>query len=147
MAPTADNRVFVDTNVLLAATDRSRKDHPDALEFLEEGRRGGLRLFATAQIFREYLVVSTRPPEGNGLGLSPENAVENVRCFQKILQILPEDKETALRLLHLVDRHSLKEKRIHDANLLAGMSRHGLRKLKTYNPSDFQGFPDIELVD
>lgn len=147
MARTADNRVFVDTNVLLAATDRSRKHHPSALAFLEQGQRGDLRLFATAQIFREYLVVSTRPPEGNGLGLSPKIAVENVRCFQKILQILPEDEETALRVFNLVERHNLKGKRIHDANLIAGMSRHGLRKLKTYNPSDFQGLPDIELVD
>lgn len=143
---TADNRIFVDTNVLLAATDRTRQKHTHAIEFLDDGKRGRHRLFVTAQIFREYLVVSTRSVMGNGLGLSPEDAVANFGCFQKILQILPEDEETAQRLIQLVRTHSLKGKRIHDANLIAGMSRHGLRKLKTFNPSDFQIFPDVELI-
>lgn len=147
MASTADNRVFVDTNVLLAATDRDRQQHADALKFLEDGKEGKYRLFATAQIFREYLVVSTRPLDGKGLGLSPALAVANVDLFRTILQILPEDEETATQLFQLVHIHQLKGKRIHDANLIAGMFRHGLRKLKTYNPSDFQVFTGVTLID
>ncbi len=147
MPTTDDNRVFVDTNVLLAATDHDRKEHPNSLAFLEGGQRGIYRLFVTGQIFREYLVVSTRPIEGNGLGLSPENAVANICCFRKVLQVLQEDDETVTRLITLVKNHELKGKRIHDANLIASMARHGLRRLKTYNPSDFLKFPEVDLID
>lgn len=145
MATTEDNRVFVDTNVLLAATDRDREKHFDALSFLDEGLRGKYRLFVTGQIFREYLVVATRPTNSNGLNLPPEKAVANLFAFQKILQVLAEDEKSSLCLTTLVKDRKLKGKRIHDANVIACMTRHGLRQLKTYNPSDFAGFPDIQL--
>lgn len=146
MVTTDDRRVFVDTNVLLAATTTDRDQHADALAFLECGFRGETRLFVTAQIFREYLVVATRPQDANGLGLSPEMSCENIRRFQTFLQILSEDSETTEQLLRFIREYGLKGKRIHDANLVAAMSCHGLRKLKTYNPDDFTVFPDVELV-
>lgn len=147
MPKTDDNRVFVDTNVLLAATDRDRSQHQNALTFLDEGLRGSLRLFVTGQIFREYLVVATRPQEVNGLGLSPQEALKNVRGFKSVLQILSEDDKTASGLMTMIQKHGLKGKRIHDANLIASMDRHGLRQLKTYNPSDFKTFPDVDLLN
>lgn len=146
MPKTDDNRVFVDTNVLLAATDRDRPQHQYALNFLDEGLRGSLRLFVTGQIFREYLVVATRPRDVNGLGLSPRDALKNVRGFKTVLQVLPEDDETAGALMTMIQKYELKGKRIHDANLIASMIRHGLHRLKTYNPSDFKAFPDVDLV-
>jgi predicted nucleic acid-binding protein len=141
-----DNRVFVDTNVFLAVTARDRKEHQEAVEFMDQGLRGEVRLFATGQIFREYLVVATRPPEVNGMGLSPEEAVMNMTCFQKAVQFLPEEHESARQLAEFVKKYDLKGKRIHDANLVACMFSNGLRRIKTFNPQDFQGFPDLELV-
>jgi predicted nucleic acid-binding protein len=146
MAMMDDNRVFVDTNVLLAATDTDRDRHAEAIAFLEGGLRGEWRLFATAQIFREYLVVATRPLSANGLGLSPEDACGNVLRFRNFLEILPEDRDTTDQLLARIRRQDLKGKRIHDANLAAAMACHGLRKLKTFNPGDFSSFPEIEIV-
>ncbi len=142
-----DKRVFVDTNVLLAATDTDRGRHREAIQFLDNGFRGETRLFVTAQIFREYLVVATRPREANGLGLSPGDACENIRRFQSILQILAEDADTSQHLLTLIRVHDMKGKRIHDANLVSAMICHGLRKLKTFNPDDFKAFPEIELAE
>jgi predicted nucleic acid-binding protein len=141
-----DNRVFVDTNVLLAATDQDRDQHLDALTFLDHGLDGTFRLFLSGQVFGEYLVVATRPLTVNGLGLSTEKAVENVAHFRKALQVLPEDDACSTRLNAMVQTYELKGKRIHDAALLVCMSRHGLRRLKTYNPFDFQFLPDVELM-
>ena len=146
MATTQDNRVFVDTNILLAATDTDRVYHAAAVEFLEDGGQGILRLFACAQIFREYLVVATRPVEGNGLGLSTRDACENVRHFRSLIEVLPEDHATSDRLITLCQRHRLVGNRIHDANLVAVMIENGLRQLKTFNPSDFSVFDSITLL-
>lgn len=146
MAKKDDKKIFVDTNVLLAATDTSRKQHVAALDFLNRGLAGDHRLFVITQIFREYLVVATRPVESNGLGLTGSDAVHNVKRFQQFIQILPEDAETTVHLLSLMQKHDLKGKRIHDANLVASMMRHGLRKLKTFKPGDFEVFTDVEII-
>jgi len=146
MTKTDDKRILVDTNVLLAATDTSRNQHAEAIQFLNGGLRGDQRLFAIPQIFREYLAVATRLTTANGLGLSPADAHENVRQFRSFLDLLPEDAETTDHLLLLVRKHDLQGKRIHDANLVASMVRHGLRKLKTFNAGDFALFSDLELA-
>ena len=146
MATTDDKRNFVDTCVLLAATDTSRDQHAEAVRFLDDGLKGTQRLFVVPQIFREYLVVATRPPEANGLGLSPSDASDNIKRFKRFIQILPEDTETTAHLLVLIHQHDLNGKRIHDANLVASMARHGLRKLKTFNPADFKAFSNLELT-
>lgn len=139
-------RVFVDTNVLLAATDTDRDVHGDAMTFLRLAGEGSCRLFVTGQIFREYLVVATRPVEVNGLGLSPEDAVGNVNQFQEVVQLLPENADCAQELSRFVRELGLKGKRIHDANVVASMFAHGLRYLKTYNPSDFSTFADVTCL-
>ncbi len=146
MAMTDDKRIFVDTNVLLAATDTDRERHVEAVEFLDSGLRGAVRLFVTTQIFREYLVVATRPQEVNGLGLSSTDACENIQRFRRFFQILGEDSDTTDQLLALIRAHGLSGKRIHDANLVAAMACHGLRKLKTYNPADFSTFSGVDVI-
>ncbi|MCC5790192.1 MAG: type II toxin-antitoxin system VapC family toxin [Opitutales bacterium] len=142
---TAAERIFVDTNVFLSATDRDRETHGEAIAFLEEGFAGKHRLFASSQIFREYLVVATRPISQNGLGLTATAAVDNVRKFQQLVHILEENRETSDRLIELTQRHTLRGKRIHDANILATMQANGLTHLKTWNPADFETFPGITL--
>lgn len=146
MPTTDDNRVFVDTNVLLTATDRDRGQHLTALSFLDGALKGEHRLFFSGQVIREYLVVATRPLDVNGLGISSEKAIKNVHHFRRILQVLPEDDESTRHLIKMVQTYRLKGKRIHDAALIACMSRHGLCRLKTFNPSDFQPFADTELI-
>jgi predicted nucleic acid-binding protein len=139
-------RIFVDTNVLLAATDRSRQTHESSVEFLQEGVRGSYRLFTCGQVFREYLVVATRPLEENGMGLSPVKAWENIATFRKVIQVLDETHDSLVRLGKMVKDHQLKGKRIHDANLVAVMHTHGLVHLKTWNPKDFAPFSEVLLV-
>ena len=141
-----DKRVFVDTNILLAATDTGREHHKDAKSFLEVSFSGAWRVFACPQIFREYLVVATRPVKNNGLGLSPTEACGNMENFHQLVQTLPEGRQSQEKLTALVLRHNLKGKRIHDANLVAIMEAHGLRLLKTYNPQDFRPFAQISLL-
>ncbi len=142
---TDDRRCFIDTNVLLTSTDTSRLQHSAALAFLEAGMAGEHRLFASGQIFREYLVVATRPTEANGLGLTSTEALENIREFQACVQLLDENADVAEQLLALVNAHGLKGKRIHDANIVATMRAHGLTRIRTSNNGDFAPFEGIKV--
>ncbi len=137
-------RCFIDTNVLLAATDSSRPEHNAALGLLEQALNGERRLFASGQIFREYLVIATRPTENNGLGIHPEKAVANLSEFRKCVQLLDETDATAKRLGKLVAGNNLRGKRIHDANIAAIMLENGLGRLLTGNHTDFKVFEAIQ---
>lgn len=136
---------FIDTNVLLTATDASRSDHAAALSFLEAALEGRQRLFASGQILREYLVVATRPTEVNGLGLNPAEALENIQEFQNCVQRLDENIDVTMQLFALIQTHQLKGKRIHDANVVATMRAHGLVRLRTSNAGDFTPFKGIKV--
>lgn len=130
--------LFLDTNVLLAATDRSRTEHSSCAALLREAEVAGCHLACTPQILREYLVVSTRPIDVNGLGLSTGGALANIRSFRRRLILLEESTKVLEKLLALVADHELTGKRIHDANIVAAMTAHRLDTLVTSNPNDFR---------
>lgn len=60
--------LFSVTNIQLTATDPSRPLHRLAIQLLEEAAVCGFDLTPSGQVIREYLVVSERPVEANGLG-------------------------------------------------------------------------------
>lgn len=137
---------FVDTNILLSATDTDRAGHANSHSLLEKGLSGELRLFACGQVLREYLVVATRPVENNGLNINPKKAIENVQSFRNCLQLLDENDATSRRLESLISKHKLKGKPIHDANIASIMIENGLRQIFTLNPNDFKAFSAIQPI-
>ena len=146
MAPTTGDILFVDTNVLLTATDESRPHHLDAGRLLGESGLHGLHLAASGQVLREYLVVATRPLDANGLDLRVRDATANVSEFLRCIQLYDETEEVAGRLRQLGLTYGLRGKRLHDANIVATMSTHGIRALVTQNPDDFAPFDEIDIV-
>ena len=146
MAPTAGDVLFVDTNVLLTATDESRPQHREAGRLLSHSGLHGVHLAASGQILREYLVVATRPPDTNGLGLHVRDAMANVSEFLGHVHLYDETEAVARRLRQLGLTYGLRGKRLHDANIVATMSIHGIRPLVTQNPGDFATFEEIDLV-
>ena len=142
----AGSQLFVDTNILLTATDESRPLHWDAMQILDGSFGQRLRLAASGQVLREYLVVATRPTEVNGLGLSVADAVANIDQFARHLDLCDETVAVSTRLRQLALDHDLQGKRLHDANIVATMSVHGIPTLLTQNGSDFAPFRDIAVV-
>ncbi len=114
--------LLLDTNVLLEATDEARPQHADARRLVES--RPGLVL--AAQVVREYLVVATRPIAANGLGLSTNDALANVREFRRDIRLLPEERPILPAFLALVERTGCAGRRIHDAHLVATAALHGV---------------------
>ena len=139
-------RHFLDTNILLTATDAGRPLHGDCLSLLKSGMAGEVSLFVCGQVFREYLVVATRPLQSNGLGMSVSYALENLMAFGQCVQILPEDSSVAHRLASLIGKYQVSGKRIHDFNIAAAMIEHGLKSLITLNAKDFEAIDELDLT-
>ena len=137
--------IFLDTNILLAATDSSRQEHANCHALLEAGLQGKQSLFVSGQVIREYLVVATRPSEVNGFGMSTDQALQNVTQMKQCLQVLDETAQVSTRLTQLIAKNQLSGKRIHDANIVATMLENGIRRLRTLNPADFMCFEALSI--
>jgi predicted nucleic acid-binding protein len=133
-------RVMLDTNVLLAATDEGRPDHRAALAVVNDWPGRGTVLYASGQIYREYLAVATRPVAQNGLGMKPGAALGNVAAFRSRARLLAEDSKVADHLATLVAETGCGGKQVHDANVAATMLAHGVQALVTINVPDFARF-------
>jgi predicted nucleic acid-binding protein len=148
MATTDDKTVLLDTNVLLSATNPSRRLHRAALRVLNEWPNRGYILLASPQVLREYMVVATRPVDVNGLGLGLEEVLANVEALRSRLRLLAEGKEVLDRLADLIAVYGCAGKQIHDANVVATALAAGVTKLMTDNLRDFSRFaPEIEVLD
>jgi len=146
MTVAAGDIVFLDTNVLLIATDESRPSHGEAGNLLESAQQHGFHPGISGQIIREYLVVATRPVDANGLGLDISEALENIAMIRKRVVFFEESEQVANILVELAGDHSLSGKRIRDANVVATMMAHSITRLVTENPGDFAGFDGIETL-
>jgi predicted nucleic acid-binding protein len=131
---------MLDTNVLLAATDKGRAEHRDALTVVNDWAAGDTTLCTSGQILREYLAVATRPVERNGLGLPLPDALGNVRAIRERTVFLAEDSKVADRLLGLLADVECGGKQVHDANVVATMLVHGIGTVVTMNLDDFSRF-------
>jgi predicted nucleic acid-binding protein len=129
-------RIFTDTNVLVDATDIKRPRHRAAVALLER-RRG---LVFSAQVAREYLAVTTRPVEANGLGMTLPDALANLAELRRVLRLLPEERALLPALLALLEEVPCHGSGIHDALVVATMRVHRVRRLVTSNPGHFERF-------
>lgn len=140
------DRVLLDTNVLLAATDADRADHVRALDVLNTWPAAGTALYTSGQILREYLCVTTRPVEQNGLGMARRDAVANVTALRDRLRFLDETDKVCGRLLALLGEIRCSGKQVHDANVVATMLTYGVDVIVTLNGEDFARFDDMLTV-
>lgn len=144
---TVPDRVMLDTNVLLAATDEGRAEHHDALKVLNDWAAMHTELCTSGQVLREYLSVATRPRVQNGLGVNTPDALGNVRAIRARSTLLAEDSKVADRLLGLLADVECRGKQVHDANLVATMLVHGIGTVVTMNLEDFARFEQhVSLV-
>jgi predicted nucleic acid-binding protein len=135
---------FVDTNVLVDATDTKRPRHGKCHALLERGSG----LVFSAQVVREYLVVATRPTALNGLGLTGPDALANITELRRIIRLLPEEKPLLPELLKLLQAMPCAGNTIHDALIVATMNVHKVRRIITSNRRHFDRFAQtLEIVE
>ncbi len=141
----AGEKVFVDTNILLTATDSRREGHRNAIDLFRNATQKVFTLCLSGQVLREYMVVATRPVSANGLGLGIPEVAQNVEKFQSVTLFLPELMSVHQELLKIFRGNRVTGVKIHDLNILATMKVAGVRSLLTLNPRDFSWIEDLTI--
>jgi len=136
---------FLDTNILLSATDAKRSFHDECLRLVEDSSQQGAHIAISGQTLREYHVVATRPVESNGFGMNPRLALDNARAFMDRCVFCEEGESTYRQLRELLNQSNLKGKKTHDANIIATMHSNRIERLVTLNPRDFSMFKSVRI--
>jgi predicted nucleic acid-binding protein len=130
-------KICLDTNILLDATDEGRRFHSKALNVFTVLPQSGAILLLATQVIREYVVVATRHERNNGLGLSIEDATNNILGFQKRAKLIPEPVSSCEKLLEWAVRLQIAGKKLHDLQILATAWQANAQFLLTSNVADF----------
>ncbi|MCI5150221.1 MAG: PIN domain-containing protein [Candidatus Electrothrix sp. MAN1_4] len=147
METTNDRRsVFVDTNILIYASNSESPFHQFARDAIERLEKESAELFISRQVLREYLATMTRPDMLTE-ELSRESVIEAVRNFEEDFTVFNDTSGVTEQLLELAETVSVSGKQIHDANIVATMLVNDVHELLTHNVSDFKRFSAyIEVV-
>lgn len=137
-------RALIDTNVLVAATDRTRSGHLAARTLIESDPRA---LCITPQVLREFLAVATRPVADNGLGMSGARAVAALAEATSTVDLIEETAGSRSLLAALVADDKATGKQVHDANLVASAVVHDVGTVVTANRRHFERFTDLIAIE
>ena len=139
-------KVFVDTNVLLEASDEGRRFHAQAQGLFRHAFDDGVNLFLGTQVVREYLVVATRPIENNGLGMTTDHALENIKQFRKKASMVAETLQAGELFVEWSGKYGIRGKRLHDLQILATASVAGMHALVTANEKDYPESTPLAII-
>jgi predicted nucleic acid-binding protein len=142
----AADPTFVDTNVLVYASQKRSAFHARALASLQEARGERRALWISRQVLREYLATVTRPQRDQA-PLPMAEAIADVQGFEQDFNVAEDGPEVFAELRRLLTGVPIAGKQVHDANIVATMLAHGITRLLTFNAADFRRFGSlIELV-
>lgn len=136
--------ILLDTNLLVRMTRSGGEQASAARSAIQTLLGRQERLIIVPQNLYEFWAVATRPPGPppagrNGLGMSPAQAAQWSRFFQRRFTLLPDREDLSTLWLALVETHGVVGFRAHDARLVAAMQSYGIARLLTFNGADFTG--------
>jgi len=106
----------------------------------------GEKLYLSIQNVAEFWNVATRPSAQNGLGLSHEQAKEEIKRLEDIFEIVSESAESYEEWKSLVFAKRVSGVQVHDTRLVSLMMVLGITRIITFNVRDFQRFDGIEAM-
>lgn len=138
--------VLVDTNVLLRRMQPGHPHYSAAVESVARILAGGEPAHYTLQNVAEFWSALTRPAASNGLGLSVVRAEAEITEIEETLTLLPDVPAIYAEWRRLVTQHAVLGTKVHDARLVAAMIVHGVRRILTFNASDFARY-GVEVIE
>ncbi len=132
------DKVFIDTNILIYATDKGSEFYQNALEKLNKLFLEGNTLFISGQVIREYVKVTSEIGK-----LSLKEIIENINFFQNHFAVLFENETTILLLKNLVMKYKIKGRNVFDCNITATMMSNNIKHILTHNVKDFSIYNEI----
>ena len=142
---TAEERVLIDTNVLIYATleqdprfERSRK-----LLLSSGGAERYVSVQNLAEMYPNLTGPRMQPPDEPAVARAKILSIASLPT----LQVLPLTGDVQAIALELCEKHGITRQRYFDAQLAATMVAHGIRTLLTENDRDFRDLTEIRAVN
>jgi predicted nucleic acid-binding protein len=139
-------RVLVDTNILLRSAQPNHPLCAQATQAVSKLIRQKDGVFFCSQNIAEFWNVATRPADQNGLGLSHEEALQEVASIEKLLTLLPDIPAIYVAWKEIVRDHRVQGVKVYDARLVATMSVYAVESVLTFNAADFKRYSNISAL-
>ena len=137
---------LVDTNILLRTMQPSHPMHAVAVQAVKVLMDREEPLVLAIQNVAECWNGATRPVENNGLGFTIEEAQAELANLEDFFEIVSETLASYTLWKSLLVAQRIRGVQVHDARLASVMIANGIRRIVTFNASDFARFSDIEAV-
>jgi predicted nucleic acid-binding protein len=131
---------LIDSNVLIRLVKPDDRHYPLINAVI--GRlieRGSTRCY-TSQNLGEFWNTCTGPAEKNGYGLSIEETDFRAGVIEGALELLPDSVAVNQEWRKLIVSYGVAGAKVHDARIAAAMQVHGVKRILTFNRSDFSRF-------
>lgn len=138
-------RYLIDTNVLLRIALNTSAQHAVAVDAIAVLLGRGDEVYLAPQVLTEFWCVATRPADVNGLGWPVEVVRGEIESLLEHFPLLPETPTVFDEWLHLVIRHNVIGKQVHDTRLVAILNTHQVDQLVTFNTGDFKLYNHIAV--
>jgi predicted nucleic acid-binding protein len=143
--------ILLDANLLARMTDSANPQYGVARRAIQSLLAKNEQLIIAPQNLYEFWAVATRksgPPPGgqNGLGMTPDQASQWLRFFQRRFTLLFDRDDLLMRWHDLVRTLGITGLRSYYARLVAIMQSYGITRLLTFNADHFRNFP-VTLID
>ena len=133
-------KLFIDTNILIYATDAGSPFQQAALQSLEK-YDAEYTLCISSQVLREYAAAS----KAAGV-LNIEEITDNIAGFASEMNMLWDSERTLADFLMLLKTYDPPRKDIYDCNITATMTANGVQSILTHNGRDFMRYKEISVI-
>jgi toxin-antitoxin system PIN domain toxin len=136
-----------DTNVLIYAYYEDAPQYPAAFPLHDRAQEAGASLRLSPQVLAEFYAVITNPRRVSAPFTIDEALaeIEKLRAFPG-LTLLPIPLDVVDRWVALLREHPVAGRQVFDAQLVATMLGNSVTRLYTFNRTDFEQFPGIEVL-
>jgi predicted nucleic acid-binding protein len=138
--------VLIHTNILLRSVQLAHPMHQTALRALERLLERPEPLYIAVQNVAEFWNVATRPQTLSGLGMTVEQAAEEVNRLEDFFEVVNESAASYAAWKVLLTTHRVSGAQVHDARLAAVMEATGIARIVTFNVQDFSRYAGIVAV-
>lgn len=139
--------ILLDTNILTCIKQAAHPDYARVTQQLIRNVEEDLNLIICPQVLYEFYVVATRPSTARGgLGLSGEEAINEIQGFQQTFHFIDDPIGLFYTWRDLIEKYGTKGVAAHDTRLVAFMQAQRITEIYTLNYADFNPYKDIITI-
>lgn len=139
--------ILLDSNILIRLVVKSDPDYTVVRAAISKLLKQGEKLAYINQTVAEAWVVLTRPVTSRGgFGLSYQEAKTCRTRLERAFVHLEDNPQVYQLWRQLIDQYKIIGVNAHEARLVATMQVHGVKRILTFNESDFKRYQHLEVL-